>query len=226
MRPPVRVRREKRLKNQGSALVTIIVIMLVIMGIVSALVEHLVVNEVNAVEESLARVRAYWAMVGQVNYILSRVRYEGSQGKGFIDASGKALDATKLAGINAYIGELDGYNWPWYPEYGTNTSGNPRYRFRVTVTAAEKTPTKLPDVPGSDVDGYFVLTFAQASPCPSGNASCASPDEVIPAIQSIYNQISTITADVCIGNSTTATANCVVDATKENNGISFVSLFR
>ncbi|CAK0773409.1 hypothetical protein CCP3SC1_60053 [Gammaproteobacteria bacterium] len=56
---------------------TVMVTTLAIMLLVSALIEHYAVNEAKAVDESLARIRIYWAMMGHWNYVASRVLASG-----------------------------------------------------------------------------------------------------------------------------------------------------
>ncbi|MEO5369653.1 MAG: hypothetical protein H7833_06205 [Magnetococcus sp. DMHC-1] len=58
--------------QQGNILITVMVFLVVTMGISSALMTHFLVTEAGQVEESLAHVRAYWAMSGHVDYLLSR----------------------------------------------------------------------------------------------------------------------------------------------------------
>ncbi|MBF0459899.1 MAG: hypothetical protein HQL87_00735 [Magnetococcales bacterium] len=59
--------------QQGNAVVTVMITMFMITLLVSALVEHFLVTEAKAVEESLAKVRIYWAMSGHVDYFYSKV---------------------------------------------------------------------------------------------------------------------------------------------------------
>ncbi|CAK0774150.1 hypothetical protein CCP3SC15_490002 [Gammaproteobacteria bacterium] len=65
------------LHQQGSILVTVMVTTMVIMLLVSALIDHYAVSEARAVDESLARIRIYWAMMGHWNYVASRVLAQG-----------------------------------------------------------------------------------------------------------------------------------------------------
>ncbi len=51
---------------------TTMVVSMAIMLLVSSLIEHYAVSEAKAVDESLARIRIYWAMMGQWNYVASR----------------------------------------------------------------------------------------------------------------------------------------------------------
>lgn len=65
----------RRRRQRGVAMITIMVVMVITMLIASTLVNHLAVQEAHAIEQHLAEVRAHWAMVGHVNYVLSRARY-------------------------------------------------------------------------------------------------------------------------------------------------------
>lgn len=60
--------------QEGNILIIIMVMMMLAMLLASALIEHFAVTEAREVEASLARVRAYWAMSGHVDYVLSRTR--------------------------------------------------------------------------------------------------------------------------------------------------------
>ncbi len=66
--------------QRGNAVVTVMITMFMITLLVSALVEHFLVAEANAVEESLAKLRVYWAMSGHVDYIYSRVMKDSTLG--------------------------------------------------------------------------------------------------------------------------------------------------
>ncbi|MBF0146292.1 MAG: hypothetical protein HQL85_08920 [Magnetococcales bacterium] len=53
----------------------ILVVMTATIGLIAYLYDHLLYLETVAVEQSLARVRIYWAMVGKGNYFLSRLKW-------------------------------------------------------------------------------------------------------------------------------------------------------
>ena len=73
------IHRMRNTGQQGNVVITVMISMLLIMLLVASLVEHYLVTESRAVEESLAKVRVYWAMSGHVDYIHSRVmRYARS----------------------------------------------------------------------------------------------------------------------------------------------------
>ncbi|MBF0145954.1 MAG: hypothetical protein HQL84_08585 [Magnetococcales bacterium] len=59
--------------QQGNLLITVMITMVIIALMVSALIQHFIVTEATAVENSLAKVRVYWAMSGHVDYFYSRV---------------------------------------------------------------------------------------------------------------------------------------------------------
>ena len=83
--------------QEGNILVIIMVMMMVFMLMASLLIEHFAINEARAVEESLAKVRVYWAMSGMVDYALSRAREE-SQAED---------DKTKRDNLTDYMDEVD-----------------------------------------------------------------------------------------------------------------------
>ncbi|MBF0107919.1 MAG: hypothetical protein HQL76_01910 [Magnetococcales bacterium] len=53
----------------------ILVVITATIGLIAYLFDHLLYLETMAVETSLARVRIYWAMAGQGNYFLSRLKW-------------------------------------------------------------------------------------------------------------------------------------------------------
>lgn len=64
-------------RQRGSAMIAVMVAMMLLMLLGSTLVNHFAVVEAQAVEENLAEVRSYWAMMGHMNYMLSRARSQG-----------------------------------------------------------------------------------------------------------------------------------------------------
>ncbi|CAK0744766.1 exported hypothetical protein [Gammaproteobacteria bacterium] len=53
-------------------MITVMISSMAIMLLVSALIDHYALSEAKAVDESLAKIRIYWAMMGQWNYVASR----------------------------------------------------------------------------------------------------------------------------------------------------------
>jgi hypothetical protein len=62
----------------GNALIAVTFIGMFIMLIASTVVNNLMLSEVEAVEESLAKTRIYWASRGHLDYALSRIKSEGT----------------------------------------------------------------------------------------------------------------------------------------------------
>lgn len=90
-------------RQRGSLLITTMAFMVFIMILVSSLFNHLLTTEIEAVEKSLAQVRVHWAMVGMMDYALSRSRKEGQLASAdFLD------DSEKIVKINDFMDELDG----------------------------------------------------------------------------------------------------------------------
>lgn len=80
-------------------MVIFMVIMSVTMLMAVTLGNHYLAVEGEAIEEHLARLRVRWAMVGMVDYALSRARAAGSL---------TADDTGKLPILQSYFDELDG----------------------------------------------------------------------------------------------------------------------
>lgn len=64
-------------RQHGSALIAVMVAMMLLMLLGSTLVNHFAVTEAQAVEDNLAEIRSYWAMMGHMNYMLSRASARG-----------------------------------------------------------------------------------------------------------------------------------------------------
>lgn len=63
-----------RKQQQGNIIITVLIVLLLAMIIGSGLVNHLLVSESRAVNESLAKRQVYWAMKGYQNYFFSRAK--------------------------------------------------------------------------------------------------------------------------------------------------------
>jgi hypothetical protein len=147
--------------QQGSILVTVMVIMVLAMGLVAALIEHFAVAEARAVEESLAKVRVYWGMSGMVDYALSRVRNTPT----IVINDGADNDndtaGTKISLINDFFDELDtdtGDNDGQYRfTYDTN------YMFDFTGTTLIHTG----NTNAANGDGRLTFTINLSIPTPN-----------------------------------------------------------
>ncbi|MCP5142036.1 MAG: hypothetical protein H6980_06775 [Gammaproteobacteria bacterium] len=78
-------------RQRGVVLVSIMAVMFVTLLIASSLINHFLVNESVAIERNLIEVRAYWAQIGQFDYLLSRVMEAGKGVK-----PGELADLTDL----------------------------------------------------------------------------------------------------------------------------------
>lgn len=85
----------RHLHQGGNILITVIIVMLVTTLLAGAIVQHFLVSEARAVEESLAKVRVYWAMSGHANYVHSRARH-------YINTCGDATDPTLTNFVTAF----------------------------------------------------------------------------------------------------------------------------
>ncbi|MBP2295470.1 hypothetical protein [Azospirillum rugosum] len=70
-------------RNQrGSVLVTVMVFMTLLLLFAGTFVRHVLVSEEEEVDRLLADTRVYWAMMGHMNYMLSRAGFNGVCGGG------------------------------------------------------------------------------------------------------------------------------------------------
>ncbi len=175
------------------------------MLIAATIVNNLVVAEAEAIEESLAKSRIYWAARGHMDYALSRVREDGVcnfnelLGRGTCSANdgadfpvgqqpddgSRALSApldNRADSLRTYLRELynkgEARDWD-YDEYD-QIADSDRYRLSIqhTVKVAEE---------GSTVDGYLRVTMEL-----TGVGS-------IESLQGLPNRVRPVEFDVCLG---------------------------
>ncbi|MDP6343959.1 MAG: hypothetical protein QF491_10545 [Alphaproteobacteria bacterium] len=65
---------EAREGDRGTVLIAVSFVGIFAMALCAALISSYAVSEARAVEDSLAKLRVYWAMMGHVDYALSRAR--------------------------------------------------------------------------------------------------------------------------------------------------------
>lgn len=68
--------------QRGSVLVTVMVFMALLLLFAGTFVRHVLVSEEEEVDRLLADTRVYWAMMGHMNYMLSRAGFNGVCGGG------------------------------------------------------------------------------------------------------------------------------------------------
>ncbi|MGB0684176.1 MAG: hypothetical protein ACPGOV_15835 [Magnetovibrionaceae bacterium] len=104
-------------------------VLLVSMALATGLINHYAVAEARAVEQTLAQLRADWAMMGHINYVVGRLQTAQA---GSCD-TGSSCSATSInAAISSYFAELE------------NTSDGlwhyDRYEFFITSDFPTATP--------------------------------------------------------------------------------------
>ena len=87
--------------ESGNILLTVTLVGLLGMALTGGLISNYAVSEARAVAESLAKIRVYWAMVGHIDYALSRMRRENETSAGWISD----LDENGIQGV--LLGHLD-----------------------------------------------------------------------------------------------------------------------
>lgn len=153
------IRDRSRFRQRGMVLVTVMMVMMASMLLGSALINHFAVQEAQAIEQNLAHVRATWAMMGHVNYALSRAwnMHDTLCSTGNLcDGPGDPPDdddAPRLSAIAALFLELQtqaGGTRRWtYSEYLGNT-----YFFEVGAVVTDRNPAV--------VDGRFLVQMKVA----------------------------------------------------------------
>ena len=229
--------------SSGNVLIAVTLIGTFIMLIAGTIVNNLLVSEAEAVEESLAKSRVYWAARGHMDYALSRIQDVGvctpsgdclsDDGADFPEdqqpddgtiALSSPLD-NRADSLRTYLRELYGGEGPnqearhWnYDEYD-QASDTDRYRLSMqhTIKVAEG---------GSTADGYLRVTI--------GLTDVGSFER----LQGLNNRIRPLQYDVCIGAPTgTSVTDCNLNgpqsstvlpssATATNRRLSFIFRMR
>ena len=185
-----------REKEQGNIIITIMIVMFLSMLAASGLISHNAVTEARAIEQSLVKVRAYWAMMGHVNYILSRARTKGSDGVGnelcYENVEGAGAwctgsdDTKKKDALEQFVvatGEIGNIK-EW--SYDKN-NGN----FKI------KTEISVADVDDSVNDGKIKIT-SKLNDISGDNKSAIS----------MVNKIPKIELTACFGKAASADSDC------------------
>lgn len=106
-------RRSARDRQRGAILISVMVFMALLLLFTGGFVNHVLSSEARAVEELLADTRAYWAMNGHVNYMLSRASQQGLCRAGGKDGTQALNAATGCSGEDDSTGS--------YPTHGSRT---------------------------------------------------------------------------------------------------------
>ncbi|MBF0195746.1 MAG: hypothetical protein HQL71_14390 [Magnetococcales bacterium] len=191
---------KKAYNQQGSILVTIMVVMVLVMGLASALIEHFAVTEARAVEDSLAKIRVHWGMSGMVDYALSRAKATGDS-ISTTDGDDNDTDVTdsKISQINNFFDELD-----------ADTGDDDRiYRFiydtNYMLDFTGKTSINTSNT-GNDGRLFFTISL-DTIPTPSA-----------PSISNLNSRINDLTVDFCIASTgAILSTSCTVLATNEGD---------
>lgn len=171
-------------RSRGSVVLTVTAVGLFAMLLASQLVNHYVVSEARAVEESLAKVRVYWAAMGHVNYALSRAWREGLCDGTCNDDDDRAADIRRF--LDELYNKGGQRNWD-YTEYGGG------YVLSFTHTVADNI---FPN------DGYLLLIIDFID---QGD---------IPSIEGLSDRVRNLAVEVCFGfPCTTNPSGSLVDPT-------------
>ncbi len=95
---------DRRRRQRGTILIAVSFVGMFAMLLSGGLISHFAVSEARAVANSLAKVRVYWAMVGHMDYALSRMRQQNPTAPPFTSD----VDLAGIQGILlTYFDELD-----------------------------------------------------------------------------------------------------------------------
>lgn len=102
-------------REEGAVLITVMVVSAVVLLFGTAISNHLITSESDAVEEELLKARIYWAEVGHLNYMLSRAAGSGlcdgadrnARLQSECDAGGADAEADRIAALEGYLAEIE-----------------------------------------------------------------------------------------------------------------------
>lgn len=164
---------------RGAVLVVVMAVMFGITALAGAVILHGLAVEEEAVEGSLARIRARLLLSGAVDYLTSRLGAEVP------DASWES-DGVKLAKVEQIVAELpEGVE---YPEESTSVYD---YSLGVEAAASDR------DGDGNGVeedDGYLRLVLAPLVPSPPAGKATA------PAVVGVERRLPPLWVDICSGD--------------------------
>lgn len=157
--------RAKRSRQDGNVLIAVMVAMVVLMTMGAGMVNYFVYGEADAVERSLAEYRAYWAMMGTVNYMLSRAEGQGvcytSSGidtKSTFDnnKTGACSESARIEFLTDNIDASPILPSTWTFPLSDSVGSNYNFQLQYVITARSTAPTPVP--------GQFQIDFMVTNP--------------------------------------------------------------
>ncbi|MBF0131988.1 MAG: hypothetical protein HQL75_05315 [Magnetococcales bacterium] len=177
-------------QQRGSLLITTMAFMVFIMILVSSLFSHLLTTEIEAVEDNLTQIRVHWAMVGMMNYTLSRFMKEGQ-----LAPADFLADSDKIVKLNDFMDELNGFTDNTadftYNEYTVNDT---HYTFAVkgAITLGNGNTND-----GIDDTGRLDITMTLEDPRDEGG-NLLAPTTISPGVRQIRNHIPSMVFELCM----------------------------
>lgn len=187
---------EHRISRQrGQAILTVMMMGTLATFMVGALVQHDTVVEKAAVEQSLARTRAYWAAMGHISYALSRIRKDGGC-QDVLYPSNCGPDTSKAGTAQHYLDEISSLRTWTYPDVNSN------YYINLSLSAA-------PAGQGSQTkSGYVSITAS----FPTAGQS------FLPVLNGLSNRLRPVSLIYCtVGNPTDVCNSPTVNYTSSNS---------
>jgi hypothetical protein len=134
--------RSARRRQRGNILLPVTLIGLIVTLTLSALMNHALVLEQVAVENRLAEIRSYWAVMGHFRYALSRTRHSWAcpSNHNVITILGVSVDlgcpdnsikdTERVPVVQGYLNEISAYRTFTYPEEAA------AYSIKIDLTTA------------------------------------------------------------------------------------------
>ncbi|HRJ60204.1 MAG TPA: hypothetical protein PKZ99_03395, partial [Azospirillaceae bacterium] len=116
-----RAAKKRRDGQRGAVLITVMVFMAFMMLFGAGFINHVLTSESDEVERLLADTRAYWAMNGHLNYMLSRAAFQGLCAAGLKGADQTTNAAAACTTENTDDGATTGTYPSNYPSRTANT---------------------------------------------------------------------------------------------------------
>lgn len=170
-------------KECGAVLITVMVVMAMVLLFGTSIANHLLTTEADAVEEELVKARVYWAMMGHLNYMLSRARGEGLCGSDLSDAlttecsaddGDEATANSRIQVLASYENEINDAT----QTYRTWTFDT-QYFFRISGTVQNRLAPN---------DGLMFINLAIS----------AGPPNIAPAVAGLDNRHPDLRVGLCV----------------------------
>ncbi len=160
-------------KIQGNVVLLLLVVSFVVLLIASTVANQYVTIENDAIERHISEVRGHWAMVGTLDFILSRLRQEGRTPLADTDNN------AKLTALTNARTEINGIAGLWL--YDTVATGTNDYTYSVNTVIGN------PSIIG---DGRIGITLSL------NNIDA----QLVPVLVGLANRMGSLVIELCAGD--------------------------